>query len=82
MQCACSRLASVACSTLHYFSTLSHKQYDFGEKKFTAHKMCVLIFSTSLPETHFILRGTERDMIKNVYWSSCKVTLVIVVLFQ
>jgi hypothetical protein len=31
---------------LSYFSTLSHKRNDFsGEKKFTEHKMCVLIFS-------------------------------------
>jgi len=25
-----------------------------------------------LSETFFILRRTQRDMIKNMYWSSCK----------
>ena len=31
---------------------------------------CVLIFSTTFSETFLITRRTERDMIKNVYWSS------------
>ena len=33
---------------------------------------CVLLFSLQLlSETFLILRRNERDMIKNVYWSSC-----------
>jgi len=28
-----------------------------------------------LSEIFFILRRTERDMIKNVFWSSCKLPL-------
>jgi hypothetical protein len=36
--------------------------------------MCVSIFSTNLSETSLILSRTERDVIKNVYWSaSCEV---------
>jgi len=29
-----------------YFSTVSHKRYDFQKKKATEYKMCVFIFST------------------------------------
>ena len=56
-----------------YFSTLSHKRQDFLKKDVTEHKMCVLIVSTILAETFLILSRPERDMIKNVYWSSCTV---------
>ena len=40
------RMHRVTCPALQYFSTLSHKWYDF-RKKVTEHKMCVLIFSTT-----------------------------------
>jgi hypothetical protein len=41
-------LSSVACPAPQYFSTLSHKWYDFREKtKFIAHKICIFIFSTT-----------------------------------
>jgi hypothetical protein len=45
----CIVLSYVACSALQYFSTLSHKWYYFRKKKtiFTAHKICILIFSTT-----------------------------------
>jgi hypothetical protein len=34
--------------------------------------MCVLIFSTNSSETFHILGINERDVVKKVYWSSCK----------
>jgi hypothetical protein len=40
--------------------------------------MCVFIFCTNLSETFLILRRTERDIIENVYRSSCKVPFILV----
>jgi len=55
MQSACAIFSSVTCPALQCFSTFSHKWDDFqGKKKFTEHKMCVLIFSTILSETFLI----------------------------
>jgi len=81
MQCACAVLSSVVCPALQYFSTLSHKRHDF-RRNVIQHKMCVLIFSTTLSETIFILRRNERDMINNVYRSSCKVPFILVRFWQ
>jgi len=41
-------LSTVACSTLQYFTKLSQKRHGFREEKNIEHKMCVLIFSTTL----------------------------------
>jgi hypothetical protein len=46
-----------------FFHMISYR-HDFRRIKFTEHKMCVLIFSTIVFETFFILRITEREMIK------------------
>jgi hypothetical protein len=49
----------------------------FGRKLLNT--KCVFLFSLQfLSETFFILRRNERDIIKNVYWSSCKVSAIIV----
>ena len=52
-----------------YQSVRRHVRGAGFKKKVTEHKICVLIFSTTLVETFLILRRNERDMIKSVYWS-------------
>jgi hypothetical protein len=68
-------LSCVACLSAPYFSTLSHTRHNF-RKKVIDHKICVLVFSTKF-ETFLILR-TERDLIINGHWSSCKVRAILV----
>jgi len=68
MQCACAILSSVACPTRQYFSTLSHRRHD-SQKNVTEHKICVLIFCTTFAETFLIVRSSETDIIKNVYYT-------------
>ena len=83
MSSSCAILSSVACPDVQYFPILSRKLHDFREKKrVNEHKMCVLIFSTTLSETFHVIRRTERDMIINVYRSaSCKVPVILVRLY-
>ena len=40
--------------------------------------MCVLISSTILSASFHNIRRIERDMLKNVYCSSCKVPVILV----
>ena len=80
MQYACAVLSFVACPALKYFSTLSHTRHR--RKKYILKIKCVFWFyQQPFFETFLILRRTERDVIRNVYRSSCKVP-VIFVLYQ
>ena len=67
----------VGCPSLQYFSTLSHKQHNF-RKEVIEHETRVSISCTVLSGKFLIVRGTERDMIKGVYCSSCKVPGILV----
>jgi len=49
-----------------------------GKKKLFNTKCVFWIFQRRLSEAFLILRRTERDMIINVYWSSCKVSVNLV----
>jgi len=65
-------------NVLQYFSTLSHKWHNFRKKNLLEPKMFVLNFCTKLSKTLVILGRIQRDMIKNVYRSSCKVPVILV----
>ena len=52
----------------HNFFTLSHKRYN---KVLSIKRNCVLIFSTTFVWNY------ERDMMKNVHWSSCEVHILL-----
>jgi len=63
MQWACATLSSLACPVLHYFSISSHKRHDFPKK--ILNMKCVFDFSLQhFFDTFFVLRITERNMIK------------------
>ena len=56
---------------------LSHKRQNFIQK--ILNTKCVFRLSLQiLSETFLVLRRMERDVIKYVYWSSCKVPATVV----
>ena len=66
------------------FSPLySHKRQDFQKKKKLLNIKCVFWFSAQISaESFLILRRIQRDPIKTVYWSSCKVPVILQILMQ
>jgi hypothetical protein len=70
MQSACVILSSVACPDYLINDTI------FGNKKLL--NICVFWFSLQLLSEIFLsLRRNERDMIISVYWSSCKMSVIL-----
>jgi hypothetical protein len=50
----------------------------FFLKKVTEYKICFFLFSPQLmSEKCLILKSNDRDMIKNVNWSSCKILVIL-----
>ena len=70
-------LSAVASLAVPHKSILSYKRHD-NRINVSEHKICVLIFSTTLSETFLILilRRAERDIVVFVVRSSCKVPVI------
>ena len=49
-----------------------------SEKNVIEHKIVFRISLKRLSEVFFVLRRIERDMIQNLYWSSCRSTVILV----
>ena len=92
MQCACAILSFMACSSLQYFSALSHKRHGLRKKKRLLPMKCGFLFPLqSLSEKFLILERTEQDVIKTYirlhvkYWllfSSFKETWIFSIYFS
>jgi hypothetical protein len=91
LACACSRVALlIQHATLHhiavsglsgsiiqFFSTFSHKRYDF-RKKVAEHKMCILFSQQLLFETFLIPKRNKRDIVINVKTALCKIPVILI----
>jgi hypothetical protein len=66
---------------LYLIFTLSHKGPNF-QTTFFEHRICVSIFSTTFSETFLILRRIDENIIINLYRSSCKVPVILIIFWQ
>jgi hypothetical protein len=65
MQCTCAIFSYMVFPALQYFSTLSHKRYDFRNEVID-HEMCVSSLYIVLCQIFLIIKGTEQEII-NMY---------------
>jgi len=76
MPVGCLIFSSVGCPV--YFPHYLINGIIFGEKSLNIKKNCFdFLYNFFFPETLLILRRNERDMIKIVYWTSCKVPVIV-----
>jgi len=78
MQCACVILSSVACLAVLYHIIPHYLINDTTFEKKLLNIKRVFRFSLQLLSETFLILRIERDMIKIIYWSSCKVPVVLV----
>jgi hypothetical protein len=70
-------ICGLSSSTISFFSHYLINGTIFDKKKLLK-VICVFLFSLRLlSEALLIIRNTEQDMIKDVYWSSCKVPVIL-----
>jgi len=78
MQCVCAILSLCPARLHSIFPHYLTNGTIFEKQEIIENEMCALIFSKNLSGKFLIIRIIERVMMKNVYWSSCKVPAIIV----
>jgi hypothetical protein len=76
MQCPCAILSVVACLGLQYFPHYLINGTIFEKRYWII--MCVSIFSTPFVWNISHSKKNERYIIKKVFWSSCKILVILV----
>jgi len=74
-------LSSVACSVLQYVTTLSRERHEFRKKKIYIYSPNFVFFYIPynfFPKYFSLQRRIQRFIITNIYWTSCKVPVILV----